>query len=111
MKDIVKKWPLSTWWFSRSPRVFNTPIHLLPCQNKRPHPHAAVQSDRTIEARMGKKRVAVATLLVHSVKMATRRQSTVAMAQGGMLCRGVIWLPIHLDRPDTWRKSKPAVSP
>lgn len=43
----------------------------------------------TIEARTGRKRVAVATLLVHSVKVDIRRQRTMAMAQGGILCRGV----------------------
>lgn len=32
---------------------------------------------------MGRKRVAVATLLVHSVKVATRRQMMRTMAEGG----------------------------
>lgn len=44
----------------------------------------------TMEARMGRKSVAVATLLVHSVKVAMRRQRMMAMAHGGMECSGVI---------------------
>jgi hypothetical protein len=43
-----------------------------------------------MEARMGRKSVAVATLLAHSVKMAVRRQRMTAMAQGGMEQRGII---------------------
>lgn len=35
----------------------------------------------TIEARMGRKRVVVATLLVHSVKVAMKRQIRKAMAE------------------------------
>ena len=42
-----------------------------------------------MEARTGMKRVAVATLLVHSVNVAIRRQRMMTMAQGGILCRGV----------------------
>lgn len=56
----------------------------------------------TIEARTGRNKVAVATLLVHSVKMAIKRHRMITMAQGGILCRGVNWFPIHLDRPDSW---------
>lgn len=55
----------------------------------------------TIEARMGRKSVVVATLLVHSVKVAMRRHSTKAMAAGGMLSRGVSLLPNHRDKPDS----------
>lgn len=55
----------------------------------------------TIEARTGRNKVAVATLLVHSVKMAIKRHRMMTMAQGGILCRGVNWFPIHLDRPDS----------
>lgn len=43
-----------------------------------------------MEARMGRKSVAVATLLAHSVKVAMRRQRMTAMAQGGMEWSGVI---------------------
>lgn len=39
---------------------------------------------RTIEARIGKNRVAVATLLVHSVKVAIIRHTIIAIAHGGM---------------------------
>lgn len=47
-------------------------------------------SDLTIEAKTGRKRVAVATLLVHSVKVAISRHKMIAIAQGGMFCKGVI---------------------
>lgn len=54
----------------------------------------------TIEAKTGRKSVAVATLLVHSVNVAMSKHKTMAIAQGGMLCRGVICSPIHFDSPD-----------
>lgn len=44
----------------------------------------------TMEARTGRKSVAVATLLAHSVKVVMRRQRTMAMAHGGMEWSGVI---------------------
>lgn len=44
----------------------------------------------TIDAKIGRKSVAVATLLAHSVKTVIRRQRMTAMAQGGMEWRGVI---------------------
>lgn len=44
----------------------------------------------TIDAKIGRKSVAVATLLAHSVKTVMRRQRMTAMAQGGMDWRGVI---------------------
>lgn len=59
----------------------------------------------TIEARMGRKRVVVATLLVHSVKVAMRRHSRKAMAGWGMLCRGVSLVPNHADRPDFCKRA------
>lgn len=43
-----------------------------------------------MEARMGRKSVAVATLLAHSVKVAMSRQRTMTMAHGGMDWSGVI---------------------
>lgn len=46
--------------------------------------------DWHMEARMGRKRVAVATLLAHSVKVATSRQRMTAMAHGGTEWSGVI---------------------
>lgn len=55
----------------------------------------------TIEARIGRKSVAVATLLAHSVNVATRRQRMMAMVQGGTEWSGVIWLPSQWDRPDS----------
>lgn len=60
----------------------------------------------TMEDRMGRKRVVVATLLVHSVKVAMRRQSRKAMAGAGMVSRGVSWLPNHVDRPDSCNTAK-----
>ena len=57
----------------------------------------------TIEASTGRKSVAVATLLVHSVKVAISRHRMMAMAQGGIVFRGLICSPIHIDRPDTYR--------
>lgn len=50
---------------------------------------------------MGRKSVVVATLLVHSVKMAIRRQMIKAMAAGGTLSSGVSLSPSHFDRPDS----------
>lgn len=50
---------------------------------------------------MGRKRVVVATLLVHSVKVATRRQRIKAMAGGDTLCSGVSLSPSNFDRPDS----------
>lgn len=44
----------------------------------------------TMEANTGKKSVAVATLLVHSVKVAIRRHKMIAIAHGGMFCSGAI---------------------
>lgn len=56
----------------------------------------------TMEARMGRKSVVVATLLVHSVKVATRRERRKAVAGGGTFWSGVSWSPSQLDRPDFW---------
>lgn len=55
---------------------------------------------------MGRKRVVVATLLVHSVKMAVRRQRMKAMAGGGTLSKGVSLSPSHFDRPDSCRQRR-----
>lgn len=55
-----------------------------------------------MEARMGRNSVVVATLLVHSVKMAIKRQRMTAVADGGMCCSGVSLSPSHSDRPDCW---------
>lgn len=59
-------------------------------------------SQLTIEAKTGRKSVAVATLLVHSVKVAISRHKMIAIAQGGMFCSGVIWSPIHFESPDSY---------
>lgn len=49
---------------------------------------------------MGRKSVVVATLLVHSVNVATRRLMMRAMAGGGTFSRGVSFFPSHSDSPD-----------
>lgn len=49
---------------------------------------------------MGRKSVVVATLLVHSVKMAISRQRMKAVAGGGMCSNGVSFSPNHADKPD-----------
>lgn len=49
---------------------------------------------------MGRKSVVVATLLVHSVKVAISRQRMKAMAGGGTFCSGVSLSPSHSDSPD-----------
>lgn len=60
----------------------------------------------TIEARIGRKRVVVATLLVHSVKVAIRRHNRRAIAGWGISCRGVNFVPNHADRPDSCKRGK-----
>lgn len=64
------------------------------------HSPASKGERLTKEAKTGRKRVAVATLLVHSVKTAMARDRMMEMAQGGTLCRGLIWSPSHLDSPE-----------
>ncbi len=44
-----------------------------------------IRSIHTIDASIGRNNVAVATLLVHSVKVAIIRHTTMAIAQGGIL--------------------------
>lgn len=63
----------------------------------------------TIEATIGRKRVVVATLLAHSVNVATRRHNRKAIAGGGICCRGVSLVPNHEDRPDSCNRGKSAV--
>lgn len=58
----------------------------------------------TMEARMGRKSEVVATLLVHSVKTATKRLKRKAIAGWGMFCKGVSLVPNQLDRRDSWKK-------
>lgn len=62
-----------------------------------------LQDQLTMEARMGRKSVVVATLLVHSVKVAIRRQRMKAMAGDGTFCSGVSLSPSHPDSPDFCR--------
>lgn len=54
----------------------------------------------TMEAKMGRNRVVVATLLVHSVNTATSRDRIKVMAAGGTECKGSICSPIHSDSPE-----------
>jgi hypothetical protein len=81
----------------------------LPCQVEgwagQPHGRSLLQGPLTMEARMGRKSVVVATLLVHSVKAATRRQRMKAVAGGGTCCSGVSFSPSQSDRPDFYGKS------
>lgn len=65
-----------------------------------------LQDQLTREARMGRKSVVVATLLVHSVKVATSRQTMSAMAGGGTFSSGVSLFPSHSDRPDFCEQRK-----
>ena len=65
-----------------------------------------LQGQLTMEAKMGRKIVVVATLLVHSVKVAIRRQRMKAMAGGGTLSSGVSLSPSHFDRPDSCRQRR-----
>lgn len=51
---------------------------------------------------MGRNRVVVATLLVHSVNTATSRERIKVMAAGGTECKGSICFPIHSDSPEAW---------
>lgn len=59
-------------------------------QNKHFKINVSHEKSFTNDAKTGRKRVAVATLLVHSVKMAMTIERIIAMAQGGMVCSGVI---------------------
>lgn len=54
-----------------------------------------------MEANMGRNRVVVATLLVHSVNTATSKDKIKVMAAGGTACKGSICFPIHSDSPET----------
>lgn len=54
----------------------------------------------TMEANIGRNSVVVAVLLEHSVNMATSRDSSMAMAKGGMLCSGMRRSPNHKESPD-----------
>lgn len=51
---------------------------------------------------MGRNRVVVATLLVHSVNTATSRDRIKVMAAGCTECKGCICFPIHSDSPEAW---------
>lgn len=55
-----------------------------------------------MDAKMGRNRVVVATLLVHSVNTATSKDKIKVMAAGGTACKGSICFPIHSDSPETW---------
>lgn len=51
---------------------------------------------------MGRNRVVVATLLVHSVNTAMSKDKIKVMAPGGTACKGSICFPIHSDSPEAW---------
>lgn len=54
----------------------------------------------TMEAKMGKKRVVVATLLVHSVVTAISKDKIREIAAGDTPLKGSICFPIHSDSPE-----------
>ena len=51
---------------------------------------------------MGRNRVVVATLLVHSVSTAMSEDMIKVMAVGDTVCKGSICFPIHSDSPEAW---------
>lgn len=55
-----------------------------------------------MEARTGRKRVVVAVLLEHSVKVAISRHRMIEMANGGTSSSGASFPPSHLDNPEAW---------
>lgn len=55
---------------------------------------------------MGRKRVVVAVLLEHSVKVATSKESSKEMAKGGIWARGASLSPSQPDRPDFCEETK-----
>lgn len=55
-----------------------------------------------MEAKMGRNRVVVATLLVHSVSTAMSVDKIKVMAAGDTACKGSICFPIHSDSPEAW---------
>lgn len=56
--------------------------------------------ERDMEAKIGRNRVVVATLLVHSVVIATRQDKIKVMAAGLTELKGSICLAIHSDSPE-----------
>lgn len=55
----------------------------------------------TIFPRMGRKSTVVAVLEEHSVKVATNRESSSEMANGGIFSRGAKLIPSQSDKWDT----------
>lgn len=53
---------------------------------------------------MGRKMVMVAGLLTNSVTMDTRTHARRVIAHGGRLLRDSIWCPIHVERPELYRR-------
>jgi hypothetical protein len=56
----------------------------------------------TIEAKMGRNRVVVATLLVNSVDTETMMDKSKVTAFGDIHLRGSICFPIQSESPDAW---------
>jgi hypothetical protein len=54
----------------------------------------------TMEAKIGRNRVVVATLLVHSVVIATRQDKIKVMTAGFTNLKGSICAAIHFESPD-----------
>lgn len=55
---------------------------------------------------MGRNRVVVATLLVHSVSTAMSEDKIKVMAAGATACKGSICFPIHSDSPESWETQR-----
>lgn len=63
-----------------------------------------------MEAKIGRNRVVVATLLVHSVVIATRQDKMKVMAAGLTELKGSICLAIHSESPETWKAQNVIIS-
>lgn len=64
----------------------------------------------TMEAKIGRNSIVVATLLVHSVIVATRQDKTKVMVAGLTELKGSICLAIHSESPETWEAQSVIIS-
>lgn len=60
----------------------------------------------TMAAKIGRNKVVVATLLVHSVIRAIRQDRTRVMVEGFIEFKGSICLAIHSESPEAWGSQK-----
>lgn len=63
-----------------------------------------------MEAKIGRNSIVVATLLVHSVIVATRQDKTKVMVAGLTELKGSICLAIHSESPETWETQSVIIS-